>query len=104
MPELSIVTWPRGSRSTAKISAGDALMVRWTSMRVSVMTASCHGSQDAVDYERQRERDHRPRERGQRALEWREQGRHVDLQSRSVVHREGPAAVGDAPAQGSGRR
>src|SRR4051812_17122052 len=43
IPELSIATWPSGLRSTAKMAAGSALMVRCTSMRSVVISASCHG-------------------------------------------------------------
>src|SRR4051812_15172838 len=42
MPELSIVTCPRGSQSTAKICAGGAAIVRWTSSRSVVTLACCH--------------------------------------------------------------
>ena len=41
MPELSIATCPCGSRSTAKIAAGSASIVRWTSIRSLVMSLSC---------------------------------------------------------------
>src|SRR5580704_8734411 len=41
MPELSMETCPCGSRRTAKIAAGSASMVRWTSIRSLVMEPSC---------------------------------------------------------------
>src|SRR5271169_3178358 len=55
MPELSIVTWPLGSRSRLKIRPGCAGIVRWTSMRSgvaeaavgsSVMVVLCHRTRD----------------------------------------------------------
>ena len=42
IPELSIATCPLGSHNTAKIAPGSAAMVRWTSIRSSVMAAVCH--------------------------------------------------------------
>src|SRR4029453_13274950 len=41
IPELSIATWPRGSRTTSKIVCGSAAIVRWTSIRSFAMAASC---------------------------------------------------------------
>src|SRR4051794_33938441 len=40
IPELSMATWPRGSRSTAKTSDGEASMTRDTSKRSSGMRRS----------------------------------------------------------------
>src|SRR5215204_2303723 len=46
MPDASMATWPSGSRRTAKIAPGSALMVRSTSMRstASLIAASFHSS------------------------------------------------------------
>ena len=40
IPDASIATWPSGSRRTAKIADGSALMVRCTSMRSVVVVVS----------------------------------------------------------------
>src|SRR4029453_13080541 len=46
IPELSIATWPRGSRTTSKIVCGSAAIVRWTSIRSFAMAASCHSRRE----------------------------------------------------------
>src|SRR5665213_2826358 len=44
MPEASMATWPRGSRTTLKIAVASAGMVRLTSKR-SFMRASCQDAE-----------------------------------------------------------